>query len=95
MSQRFRYYVRVRYQECDAQHVVFNARYGDYIDLACFEFLRAALPRSRRAPPARRRIMPGFCGRSLERLLEAYSAASMTSRCGCSGASSIMPSACM
>jgi acyl-CoA thioester hydrolase len=45
MSQRFRYYLRVRYQECDAQHVVFNARYGDYIDLACFEFLRAALPR--------------------------------------------------
>jgi len=45
MSQRFRYYLRVRYQECDAQHVVFNARYGDYVDLACFEFLRAALPR--------------------------------------------------
>jgi len=45
MSQRFRYYLRVRYQDCDAQHVVFNARYGDYIDLACFEFLRAALPR--------------------------------------------------
>jgi hypothetical protein len=45
MSRRFRYYLRVRYQECDAQHVVFNARYGDYIDLACFEFLRAALPR--------------------------------------------------
>ena len=44
MTTRFRYYVRVRYQECDAQHVVFNARYGDYIDLACFEFLRAALP---------------------------------------------------
>src|SRR5262249_55965665 len=44
MKQRFRYYLRVRYQECDAQHVVFNARYGDYIDLACFEFLRAALP---------------------------------------------------
>jgi acyl-CoA thioester hydrolase len=43
----FRYYLRVRYQECDAQHVVFNARYGDYIDLACFEFLRAALPRER------------------------------------------------
>ena len=35
----------MRYQECDAQQVVFNARYGDYIDLACFEFLRAALPR--------------------------------------------------
>ena len=45
MTKPFRYYVRMRYQECDAQHVVFNARYGDYIDLACFEFLRAALPR--------------------------------------------------
>ena len=40
----FRYYVRARYQDCDAQHVVFNARYGDYIDLACTEFLKAALP---------------------------------------------------
>jgi acyl-CoA thioester hydrolase len=45
MSQPFRYYLRVRYQECDPQHVVFNARYGDYADLACFAFLRAALPR--------------------------------------------------
>ena len=45
MTAPFRYYLRVRYQECDAQHVVFNARYGDYVDLACFEFLRAALPR--------------------------------------------------
>jgi acyl-CoA thioester hydrolase len=45
MSERFRYYLRVRYQECDAQKVVFNARYGDYIDQACIEFLRAALPR--------------------------------------------------
>ena len=45
MTQRFRYYLRVRYQECDAQQVVFNARYGDYIDLTCFEFLRAALQR--------------------------------------------------
>ena len=44
MSAAFCYYLRVRYQECDAQHVVFNARYGDFIDLACFEFLRAALP---------------------------------------------------
>jgi len=35
----------MRYQECDPQHVVFNARYGDYADLACFEFMRAALPR--------------------------------------------------
>ena len=45
MSQPFHYYLRVRYQECDAQLVVFNARYGDYADLACFEFMRAALPR--------------------------------------------------
>jgi acyl-CoA thioester hydrolase len=37
----FRYYLRVRYQECDAQLVVFNARYGDYVDLAVTEFLRA------------------------------------------------------
>ncbi len=40
----FRYYVRVRYQDCDAQHVVFNARYGDYVDLACTEFLKACMP---------------------------------------------------
>jgi len=44
VTQRFRYFLRVRYQECDAQKVVFNARYGDYIDQACIEFLRAALP---------------------------------------------------
>jgi acyl-CoA thioester hydrolase len=44
MTQRFRYYLRVRYQDCDAQRVVFNARYGDYFDVACIEFLRAALP---------------------------------------------------
>ncbi len=40
----FRYYVRVRYQDCDSQHVVFNARYGDYLDLAITEFLAAAMP---------------------------------------------------
>ena len=45
MTQSFHYYLRVRYQDCDAQHVVFNARYAEYADLACFEFLRAALPR--------------------------------------------------
>ena len=44
MTQRFRYYLRVRYQDCDAQKVVFNARYGDYFDVACIEFLRATLP---------------------------------------------------
>lgn len=37
----FRYYLRVRYQECDAQLVVFNARYGDYVDIAGIEFWRA------------------------------------------------------
>ena len=37
----FRYYMRVRYGECDAQKVVFNARYADYVDLATAEFLRS------------------------------------------------------
>ena len=27
----FRYYLRVRYIECDAQKVVFNSRYGEYV----------------------------------------------------------------
>ena len=44
MTAPFRYYTRVRYQDCDAQHVVFNARYGDYVDLAITEFLRASFP---------------------------------------------------
>ena len=38
---RFRYYLRVRYGECDAQKVVFNARYADYVDLSTTEFVRA------------------------------------------------------
>ena len=42
MSDRFRYYLRVRYGECDAQKVVFNCRYSDYADIAGLEFLRAA-----------------------------------------------------
>lgn len=37
----FRYLLRVRFGECDAQGVVFNARYGDYIDIAAVEFIRA------------------------------------------------------
>lgn len=41
VTSHFRYYLRVRYGECDAQRVVFNARYGDYVDLATSEFLRA------------------------------------------------------
>ncbi|MGE0766074.1 MAG: acyl-CoA thioesterase [Hyphomicrobiaceae bacterium] len=40
----FRHYIRVRYQECDTQLVVFNARYGDYIDLAVTQFLLASMP---------------------------------------------------
>ena len=40
MPPAFRFYLRVRYQECDAQGVVFNARYGDYVDIAMTEFLR-------------------------------------------------------
>ncbi len=41
MVDHFRYYLRVRYGECDAQKVVFNVHYGHYVDLAVFEFLRA------------------------------------------------------
>ena len=44
MGNHFRYYLRVRYSECDAQKVVFNARYADYVDLAAVEFLRACCP---------------------------------------------------
>jgi|SRR5579862_163209 len=38
----FRYYLRVRYAECDAQKVVFNSRYAEYVDVGINEFLRAA-----------------------------------------------------
>jgi acyl-CoA thioester hydrolase len=41
MSEGFRYYLRVRYGECDAQKVVFNVRYGEYVDLAVCEWFRA------------------------------------------------------
>ncbi|MBD9415768.1 acyl-CoA thioesterase [Pseudomonas sp. PDM16] len=41
MTQPFRLLLRVRYGECDAQQVVFNARYGDYVDVAATEFYRA------------------------------------------------------
>ncbi len=40
-SAEFRYYLRVRYGECDGQKVVFNARYGEYVDLAVTELFRA------------------------------------------------------
>jgi len=41
MSHPFRYYLRVRYGECDAQRVVFNPRWADYVDIGCTEFFRA------------------------------------------------------
>jgi acyl-CoA thioester hydrolase len=37
----FHYYLRTRYGECDAQKVVFNARYGEYVELAVTEYFRA------------------------------------------------------
>jgi acyl-CoA thioester hydrolase len=40
-ADRFSYYLRVRYGECDAQKVVFNSRYADYVDLATAEYFRA------------------------------------------------------
>ncbi len=40
-QQPFKYVIRVRYGECDAQHVVYNPKYGEYFDLAATEFLRA------------------------------------------------------
>jgi acyl-CoA thioester hydrolase len=45
MTLPFRYYLRVRYQDGDAQRVVFNSRYSEYADIVSVEFLRAALPR--------------------------------------------------
>jgi acyl-CoA thioester hydrolase len=37
----FRHLLRVRYSECDAQGVVFNAKYAEYADVAVTEFMRA------------------------------------------------------
>ncbi len=42
----FRYLLRVRYGECDQQGVVYNARYGEYVDLACTEFLNLVVGRA-------------------------------------------------
>jgi len=36
----FRLLLRVRYSECDAQGVVFNARWGEYVDIASAELSR-------------------------------------------------------
>ncbi len=40
MDNDFSYLLRVRYSECDAQLVVFNARYVEYVDIAITEFQR-------------------------------------------------------
>jgi acyl-CoA thioester hydrolase len=40
--------IRVRYSECDAQQVVFNARYADYADLAATEYIRALIGKHQR-----------------------------------------------
>lgn len=37
----FRLYLRVRYSECDAQGIVFNARWGEYVDVAASEYSRS------------------------------------------------------
>ena len=37
----FRFLFRVRYHECDAQQIVFNARWGEYVDVAAGEYMRA------------------------------------------------------
>src|SRR5690349_11319067 len=36
----FRFLLRVRYGEVDAQQIVFNARWGDYVDVAITEYQR-------------------------------------------------------
>jgi len=33
--------LRVRYSECDAQKIVFNGKYAEYVDIAATEFTRA------------------------------------------------------
>src|SRR5579863_4460692 len=41
MTNPFRYYLRVRYGECDAERVVFNPRWADYVDIGSTEYFRA------------------------------------------------------
>jgi acyl-CoA thioester hydrolase len=43
MTPAFRHRIRVRYSECDAQGVVFNANYLSYFDLAITELWREAV----------------------------------------------------
>jgi acyl-CoA thioester hydrolase len=43
MPRRFVHRLRVRYNECDAQGIVFNANYFAYFDVALTEFFRETL----------------------------------------------------
>lgn len=36
----FTHLLRVRYSECDAQKVVFNGKYAEFVDIAATEFIR-------------------------------------------------------
>jgi len=40
MTKQLFYLLRVRYAECDAQNIVFNAKYVEYIDVAVSEYIR-------------------------------------------------------
>ncbi len=40
LQNEFCYLLRVRYGECDAQEIVFNVRYAEYMDVAITEFMR-------------------------------------------------------
>lgn len=37
----FTYLLRVRYSECDAQKIVFNGKYAEFVDIAATEYSRA------------------------------------------------------
>lgn len=37
----FTHLLRVRYSECDAQKIVFNGKYAEFVDIAATEFTRA------------------------------------------------------
>jgi len=38
---KFTHLLRVRYSECDAQKIVFNGKYADFVDIAATEYSRA------------------------------------------------------
>jgi acyl-CoA thioester hydrolase len=42
LQDSFKTLVRIRYSDCDSQGVMFNARYGEYVDVAVTEFYRQA-----------------------------------------------------